>query len=72
MAIGVVLLWVGGALLFVAFMSGKVSGLTIGKSADGTPQGPRDASELVQRLAATVQASEGQGGAGTTGEGSAT
>lgn len=69
MALGVVLLWLGGALLFVAFMSGKVGSLTVGKTSTGTPQGPRDASELVQRLAASVQAAEGNGtGGGAEGQ----
>jgi hypothetical protein len=59
LAVGILLLWVGGALLFVAFMSGKVDSLTIGKDASGKAQGPRDASELIGRLATNVQAAEG-------------
>lgn len=70
-ALGILLLWVGGFLLFVAFMSGKTSTLTVGKDASGRAQGPRDISELASRLAETVQAAEGTGGQGE-GEESAT
>lgn len=54
-AIGILLLWFGGTMLFIAFMSGKADSLTIGASRDGKRQGPRDASELVTRLADAVQ-----------------
>jgi hypothetical protein len=71
-ALGILLCWLGGALLFVAFMSGKTSALTVGKTSDGTPQGPRDASELVTRIADVVQAAEGTGGTSSgAGEGTA-
>lgn len=55
MAIGVVLLWISGALLFVAFMSGKINALTSGIGTGGEAQGPHDASELVSTLANDVQ-----------------
>lgn len=62
-ALGIVLVWVGGFLLFIAFMSGKTGTLTVGRDQAGKPQGPRDASELVSRLAEGIQAAQG-GGAG--------
>lgn len=58
LAIGIILLWVGGGLLFVAFMSGKVDSLTIGKDQKGKPQGPRNVSEAIGRIAENVQAAE--------------
>jgi hypothetical protein len=58
-ALGILLVWLGGALLFVAFMSGKTASLTVGKDSAGKSQGPRDASELVGRIATAVQAAEG-------------
>ncbi len=67
LASAVLLLWFGGMCLYVAFMSGKSPAMTVGTSRDGKAQGPKDASELVTRIAANVQAA--QGGTGT-GEGS--
>jgi hypothetical protein len=66
LAIGILLLWLAGVLLFVAFMSGKTPSLTVGTAADGTPQGPRDARQLLGRLNATLWAARGQGGEGTS------
>jgi hypothetical protein len=56
LAVGILLLWFGGSLLFVAFMSGKAPGLTTGTSKDGKAQGPKDLSELLGRVAENVQA----------------
>lgn len=58
LAIGIILLWFGGACLFIAFMSGKVASLTVGTDSGGAAQGPRDVSELVERVASNVQAAE--------------
>lgn len=61
LALGIVLLWAGGAFLFVSFMSGKTSPLIVGQDQKGNAVGPRDASELTVRLAETVQAAEKSG-----------
>ena len=66
MAIGVLLLWFGGACLFIAFMSGKVPSLTAHKDQNGKAVGPRDASELVTRVADNVQAAASSTGTGGT------
>lgn len=58
LAIGIVLLWFGGACLFVAFMSGKVPALTTGTGSGGQAQGPSNASELAVGIANAVQAQE--------------
>lgn len=58
LALGIVFLWFGGACLFIAFMSGKTSSLTIGTKADGSTQGPQDVSDVVTRLAANIQTNE--------------
>lgn len=59
LALGIILLWFGGACLFVAFMSGKVDSLTTGTNKNtGKAEGPHDMSELVSRLAANVQTAE--------------
>lgn len=63
---GIVLLWFGGAALFVAFMSGKTASLTTGTSKDGKPQGPKDMREVVGRVVAGVRAAQ-SGPAGTAG-----
>lgn len=68
-ALGIVLVWAGGFLLFIAFMSGKTGTLTVGQDQTGKPQGPRDASELVSRLAEGIQAAEGGSGPGPTSPG---
>lgn len=56
LALGILLLWFGGFLLFVAFMSGKVASLTAHVDQNGKPVGPLDMSELASRLADNVQA----------------
>lgn len=66
LAIGIVLLWFGGACLFVAFLSGKVSSLTTGKDQDGNPQGPHNVSELMVRTSENVQAAAGSGSSSTS------
>jgi hypothetical protein len=58
-ALAILLLWLGGLLLFVSFMSGKAASLTIGTDQAGNPQGPRNARELFGRLASNVQAAQG-------------
>ena len=64
LAIGILMLWLAGVLLFIAFMSGKTPSLTVGKAADGSSQGPKDIRELLGRLSSNIQAARGQGGAG--------
>lgn len=59
-AIGILLLWFAGLCLFIAFMSGKTPSLTVGKDRGGKPQGPKDVTELMGRLAENVRAAGGK------------
>ena len=59
LAVGIILIWFGMVSLYVAFMSGKTPALTVGTSKDGKAQGPKDATELMGRLAANIQAAQG-------------
>lgn len=59
LAVGIILIWFGMVSLYVAFMSGKTPALTVGTSKDGKTQGPKDATELMGRLAANIQAAQG-------------
>lgn len=52
---GIVLLWLGGACLFVAFESGKIPAFA---------KGPTDAGSLASGLAAAVQSQEKPGKTG--------
>lgn len=56
LAVGIILLWFGGFCLFVAFMSGKIAGLTTSSG-----QGPSNVTELTQSLAASIQQHETTG-----------
>lgn len=58
LAIGIVLLWFGGLLLYVAFMSGKTAQLTDSTDTSGTAHGPSDISGLLASVANTVQAAQ--------------
>ena len=59
-AVGILLLWFAGLCLFIAFMSGKTPGLTVGKDKSGKPQGPKDVTELMGRLSENIHAAGGK------------
>lgn len=68
LALGIVLLWVAGMLLFVAFMSGKVASLTQGTDGSGKSVGPTDLPSLLVRIANNAQSLQGdKASGGTTG-----
>lgn len=58
LALGIALIWFGGVLLFVAFMSGKIAALTTSTDSSGQVHGPADAGSLLSSLAKAVQAAE--------------
>lgn len=66
-AVGILLLWFGGACLFVAFMSGKTPSLVTGTDRSGKPQGPKDITELLGRVSGVVQAANGSQAEGEAG-----
>lgn len=69
MALGIVLVWFGGAALFVAFMSGKTPSLAVGRDASGKLVGPRTGPELLGRVARNIQAAGGGVGGAAAGPG---
>ena len=64
LGVAVLLIWFGMVCLYIALMSGKTPALTVGTSKDGKTQGPKDATELLGRFAANVQAAQGSSSTG--------
>lgn len=71
LAMGIVLLWLGGGLLFIAFMSGKVDSLAAGTAVDSDGNaikdasgnaakvGPQNTTQLLGRINANLKAAQG-------------
>lgn len=67
-AVGILLLWLGGACLFLAFLSGDIADLTVTDST-GAKTGPKNVSSLITTIAKGIQTQAGVNATPTGGVG---